>query len=233
MPALTKARSQANAVKCGANLHTMGLALTMYTNQYKAYPGHAALVNGVTAAIWPTRLRPFTNKDQGIWHCPSQEAGFEWPVKMGSGGGYATANDSRWGYEPGEFILNVFAAPSSYGYNDWGTYNATNTPAIPQKGLGGDIAFAVNVKELPASKVKSASDMIAIADSTCDKVWDWNIDPTDPSRREWPGKIHNLGANVLFCDGHVEWHTQKALTTLRVGSEPTQMARRWNNDNKP
>ena len=89
MPALSKAREQANATKCGANLHSMGIAMTMYTQQYNAYPGHASIVAGRTAAIWPTRLRLFTNKDQGIFHCPSQEAGFEWPyVRLGGGRGH-------------------------------------------------------------------------------------------------------------------------------------------------
>ena len=41
------------------------------------------------------------------------------------------------------------------------------------------------------------------------------------------------GANVLFCDGHVEWHTQKELITLRINGQPSAMAPRWNNDNKP
>src|SRR6476661_3950954 len=67
MPALNKAREQANKTKCAANLHSMGIAMTMYTNQYNAYPGHASLVAGHTAAIWPTRLRLFTNKDQNIF----------------------------------------------------------------------------------------------------------------------------------------------------------------------
>jgi prepilin-type N-terminal cleavage/methylation domain-containing protein/prepilin-type processing-associated H-X9-DG protein len=247
MPALSRAREQANATKCGANLHSIGIAMTMYVNQYNAYPGHASNVAGVTAAIWPTRLRLFTNKDQGIFHCPSQEAGFEWTRDpSGTSGTRATAADSKYGYEPGELVLNVFTVPSSYGYNDWGTYPPT-ADSKQQKGLGGDIAFAFNVKEVRMAQVKSASDMIAIADGTTDRVWDWNLDPLNST--EWPGRIHGGkrrtggaaalqadpigGSNVLFCDGHVEFHSQRALTTLRVGSEPTPMASRWNNDNRP
>ncbi|PYL01555.1 MAG: hypothetical protein DME19_01215 [Verrucomicrobia bacterium] len=42
------------------------------------------------------------------------------------------------------------------------------------------------------------------------------------------GAIHNDGANVLFCDGHVESAKQ------RKWQEPTDTARRrWNNDNQP
>jgi len=246
MPALSGARENANRIKCAANLHTMGIAMTMYVNQYNAYPGHASLVAGTTAAIWPTRLRLFTNKDQGIFHCPSQEAGFEWTREPPTGGAVkATSADSRFGYEDGELVLNVQTVPSSYGYNDWGTHDPIGD-SRQQKGLGGDIApLAFAVKEVRMAQVKSASDMIAISDSTCDRSWDWNIDPREAD--QWPGKIHGprkkvvpagtpdpyRGSNVLFCDGHVEYHTQKELVIITLGGQATEMARRWNNDNLP
>jgi len=246
MPALTRAREQANTTKCGANLHTIGIALTMYVSQYNAYPGHASLVSGTTAAIWPTRLRSYMNGDQGVFHCPSQDPNFEWSKVVPTTGKKATAADSRFGYEPGELVLDVFTVPSSYGYNDWGgTGLVTSDPRL-QKGLGGDIPpLAANCKEVRAGQVKVAADMIAIADATTDRSWDWNIDPLQFD--QWPGRIHGSkgkplpatipdparGANVLFCDGHVEWHTQKELITLRINGQPSAMAPRWNNDNKP
>jgi prepilin-type N-terminal cleavage/methylation domain-containing protein/prepilin-type processing-associated H-X9-DG protein len=246
MPALTRAREQANTTKCGANLHTLGIALTMYVNQYNAYPGHASLVAGTTAAIWPTRLRVYTNNDHGVFHCPSQEQGFEWSKAPPTGSAAkATSADSKFGYEEGELVLNVGTVPSSYGYNDWGTHDPIGDSRL-QKGLGGDIApLAFAVKEVRMSQVKSASDMIAITDSTCDRSWDWSIDPREPD--QWPGRIHGAkkkivpanvpdpyrGSNVLFCDGHVEYHTQKELVIITLGGQPTEIARRWNNDNQP
>jgi prepilin-type processing-associated H-X9-DG protein len=245
MPALTRAREQANTTKCGANLHTIGIALTMYVNQYNAYPGHASLVAGTTAAIWPTRLRAYTNNDHGVFHCPSQEAGFEWPKIPPATGLKATTNDSKFGYDPGELVLDVFTVPSSYAYNDWGTHDPIGDSRL-QKGLGGDITpLAFSVKEVRAGQVKAAADMIAIGDSTTDRVWDWNLDPRNFT--EWPGKIHGAkgkpqpqgvadpvrGANMLFCDGHVEYHTQKELVTLTINGQPAPIAFRWNNDNRP
>ena len=85
--------------------------------------------------------------------------------------------------------------------------------------------------------MKVASDMIAIADNLCDKNWDFNIDPLPNQANEWPGKIHNRGANVLFCDGHVTWYLQKELTNVGPagGGTPAQIEMRklWNNDNQP
>ena len=251
MPALTKAREQANATKCASNLHTIGTALTMYVNQYNAYPGHAGQVAGTTAAIWPTRLRLFTNKDQDVFLCPNQDPRFEWKRVPPTTGLKATDADSKFGYEAGELVLDVFTVPSSYGYNDWGTHDPTRD-AREQKGLGGDIGppftWGVATQELRASRVKVSADMIAIGEATTDRSWDWNIDPRQID--QWPGKIHgskkkrtpanvadpNGYSNVLFCDGHVEYLSQKDLVTIYVNNNasiPTPMAARWNNDNKP
>jgi prepilin-type N-terminal cleavage/methylation domain-containing protein/prepilin-type processing-associated H-X9-DG protein len=245
MPALTRAREQANTVKCGANLHTIGIALTMYVNQYNAYPGHASLVAGTTAAIWPTRLRVYTNNDQGVFLCPSQDPRFEWSAIVPATGIKATKADSMYGYETGELVLAVATVPFSYAYNDWGTYPPTSD-SRQQKGLGGDIPpLAFRSREVRAGQVKVAADMIAIADATTDRSWDFNIDPREFD--QWPGRLHGgkgkplpamtpdpiRGPNVLFCDGHVEWHTQREMTTLVINGQPSPMAPRWNNDNRP
>ena len=91
--------------------------------------------------------------------------------------------------------------------------------------------------------------MIAISDNTSDGSWDYNIDPLNPL--EWPGRIHGSskqtlpagtpdpvgGSNVLFCDGHVSWFTQKELVNVGPagGGTPAQiqMRKMWNNDNEP
>ena len=238
MPALNKARAQALTVKCGSNLHNIGIALTMYTQQYNAYPGHAVFLGQPDAiAVWPTRLRNLMNGDHGVFHCPAQEAGFEWQKTTGSGN--ASPLFSPYGYNTAETLLNVRLVPFSYGYNDWGYQfggqGDPNFKNLDQRGLGSDLwPGHKEYKEIRASRVRKPADMIAIADNTCDGRWDYNIDPLDPY--ELPGKIHNRGANVLFCDGHVAWYTQKNL--INVGTGPgtaiqQQVRRMWNNDNEP
>ena len=44
------------------------------------------------------------------------------------------------------------------------------------------------------------------------------------------------GSNVLFCDGHVQWYTQKELVDVGPAFGGTisqkQMRAKWNNDNE-
>jgi prepilin-type processing-associated H-X9-DG protein len=49
-----------------------------------------------------------------------------------------------------------------------------------------------------------------------------------------PANIHRGGANVLFCDGHIEWHIQAdLLLQLPSIEEEARKQRMWNVDNQP
>ncbi|MGE5610309.1 MAG: prepilin-type N-terminal cleavage/methylation domain-containing protein [Bacillota bacterium] len=231
LPALGKAKAAGQKVVCASNLRAIGQALIMYVTDTKCYPGHATHTkNGITAAVWPARLRKYTKASRGIFYCPAQEQGFQWRLVTGTGSGFAAESDAGWGYDPGEMLLNVDHFPFSYGYNDWGTINAsTIISGIPQHGLGADL-WDGRSPEIRATKVKKPAEMIAIADNTCDSSWDFDIDPTEPG--QYPGRIHNKGANVLFCDGHVSWYLQSELINVNISTPiGRQMAAMWNNDN--
>jgi prepilin-type processing-associated H-X9-DG protein/prepilin-type N-terminal cleavage/methylation domain-containing protein len=229
LPAVNKAKQQALRTACAANLRAQGQALNMYTTDSGYYPGHAALKGGTAYAVWPTRLRKVMKGGRGIFWCPANDRGFQWRWIVGTGSTAAADSDAGYGYEKGELILDVSVIPSSYGYNDWGSYNVVSNP---QRGLGADL-WVASSKELRAAKVKKPAEMIAIADGTPNGQWDFNIDPRDPS--EYPGKIHNNGANVLFCDGHVQWFPQKdlILPSTVSGARADAIRRMWNNDNNP
>jgi prepilin-type processing-associated H-X9-DG protein len=73
--------------------------------------------------------------------------------------------------------------------------------------------------------------MIAIADSyEGDLANSSMVFPEVPWKPEIArlGTVHNAGANIVFCDGHVEYGKKQAWI------KPTEAARkRWNNDNQP
>ena len=140
--------------------------------------------------------------------CPRREPTFAWPIES-SVIGFA-------------FPLNIGTSESfSYGYNARGVASTS--------GLGLSIAQAARIKE---GGVRQPSEMIAIGDSDGNRVRDAEISfvravssriPLLP-----PGDLHSSGANIAFCDGHIEW--AKQLKWLELSDSA---ARRWNNDNLP
>ena len=89
----------------------------------------------------------------------------------------------------------------------------------------------VAVDELPMTAVVTPANMVAIGDSQQTGSWDFNLDPGD--RWEWPSKIHSDGANIVFCDAHVEWNLQTYWTNMNPNTEEgRKIIKRWNNHNK-
>ncbi len=76
LPALTLAKEKARRTNCSSNLRQIGVALQMYSNDYKdRYPRH----DPAGSALWdlPTRsadLLVETGINRAIFYCPGQEA---------------------------------------------------------------------------------------------------------------------------------------------------------------
>jgi len=252
MPALSAARRQANTVNCAANLRTIGQGLVMYINENGYYPGHAGATDPGGAnkcAIWPTRIRRYLDGNMAVFRCPTQDIEeFEWkannttPVVAGDG-------QTGYGYNKGEHLLKAEASVTdkfSYGYNDWGAYNPGTPPftlpSFPQRGFGGDIGWGGWAqKEVKASVVRKASEVIVMADGVPDGSWDFALDPSNP--KEGPGRLHKEGANFLWADGHVTWNlidefvlydTKNSNIVFPQNSPPWRLrAAYWNADGKP
>jgi prepilin-type processing-associated H-X9-DG protein len=246
MPALGRARKQALAVKCAANLRSIGQAMAMYVQRFDHYPScmMGSVRGGRGPAIWPVRLRPFTGGEQGVFDCPARDERFEWSRLGAVPGTTAVASDvhARFGYEVGEPLLLPASTPFSYGYNAFGTLGRLEPPPSPlHRGLGdlvADVPLGAGpsaARELRAARVNKAADMIAVTD-TGDGVEDLYVMPLHdhPAR---PGNVHNGGANVLFCDGHVAWYRLADLLVLPTFTVnlpvDAQVRRMWNNDNEP
>ena len=237
LPALSKARKQALQLACASNLRQLGHALIMYTNDTKHYPGLLARCQGggtgVLVCVWAPRLRTIISPTdprggRGVFWCPASSESFKWNPRFGSPNPnfFATEMDAGLGYALGEQLLHD-TPPFSYGYNGRG--GSTGADQMPQRGLGG-YKWDETWPEVRASVVRMPSEMIAIGDRMDNPQYGngvpyW-ISPL--SSTDQPSTIHNGGSNILFCDGHVQWYSQKELTH---GGE--QMRRTWNNDHEP
>ena len=111
LPALSSAKAKGKQIACMNNLKQMGVALSLYLNDYQRYPGHYLVAGsrdtpGVGSIVWPGRLYPFLN-NRKIFFCSSNKPIFEW----------TTQSRNRQMVFP--FNLPAATAGFSYGYNDW------------------------------------------------------------------------------------------------------------------
>jgi prepilin-type processing-associated H-X9-DG protein/prepilin-type N-terminal cleavage/methylation domain-containing protein len=246
MPALGKVRAKAVEVNCAANLRSVGQAMVAYVQQYGVYPGTdsgfktpVGYVGGY--AVWPVRLRPMLGGERRAFHCPALDERFEWarggPGRVPTGENAAFAR--AFGYEPDEPVLEISVTPLSYGYNAYGYRGGNMADRVErQHGLGAmihadpDGRSATQFVEMRAARVRSPSEMIAVADLADPGAGFFVIFPAHDAPFMWPGTVHGGGANVLFCDGHVAWYAQHAILDVDGPNGP-MIRRLWNNDNLP
>ena len=224
LPSLTEARKRARAVVCASNLRNQGVALIDYNQETNHYPGHHS-VQPNTWIVWPPRLRRYLSETVEVFHCPETLPEFRWEPQFGFIPAATRPLLRAYGYIDRELPLTTTTG-FSYGYNDWGVREFTN----PHLGLGGhvDDPGRPYAAEPRVERVKIPVDMIAIADSKSDFLWDTAIDPADILDAEWPSKRHFGGSQVQFCDGHVEHVSQRTLVEATEWSR-----RRWNHDHQP
>lgn len=97
LPALNKAREKAKAIKCTANMKQIGLAVTLYSQDWNGWIFPRQENGGLTGALWFTRLNDDHINNQEVFHCPSDED-FEYTYKNLSYGFNANGNPSGTGF---------------------------------------------------------------------------------------------------------------------------------------
>jgi prepilin-type processing-associated H-X9-DG protein len=76
------------------------------------------------------------------------------------------------------------------------------------------------------SKVSNPSETIMVADSGApNRGWPTRIEPVNAGRSI--SALHKGGANVLFVDGHVRWHSYNEVGTLQLHSNPGDLDLFW------
>jgi prepilin-type N-terminal cleavage/methylation domain-containing protein/prepilin-type processing-associated H-X9-DG protein len=244
LPALTRAKQQANSTVCKNHLHQMDIALEMYLDDDAGKFPHlfsysnAVVVGTVFTALYPYYPLRWTNS---AYHCP----GYKAPITD----------------------LNVYweLFTGSYAYNCHGTYNPGMGTALPNTMstlglealfLGAGLAnYNTSIQPaFPFSSIKVPSEMICFGESRLmpytTSMLGVRTGPFAPTSGggfdtgaplagdgamlcgtgwpEWtfPAR-HGQKYNVACCDGHVESIGRNALF------DPARTAVRWNNDHEP
>jgi prepilin-type processing-associated H-X9-DG protein/prepilin-type N-terminal cleavage/methylation domain-containing protein len=217
LPSLEAAQSRARRIRCISNLHELGVALQIYVTDNRSYPV-AMTTNGL--GNWQRTLWP--SATDRVLYCPQ----------------LMPASDQFLQYFP----TNQFIYPH-YGYNASGAVRINPPPQNP--GLGGNFVWTGpgvgNYMAAAENWVRVPSQMIALGDgmtflpppltlpalSPADPLY--TIFPYILQPQGYPGanKNHANGANMLFCDGHVQYAKQSFW--LAPSDENKRL---WNADNQ-
>lgn len=222
LPTLSRAKSASLSTRCKSNLRQIGIGLALYVDEFRAYPKTRGPwgPGAVTYRAWVPLVTPYAGsipmadrRMTGIFACPSPEG-----TRYSSGG-------------------QTFSIKPTYGYNHDGYQN--DASAAKFRGLGGS-SLPLPTGE---SEVIHPSGMIAIGDDAMNgpnnSVAASDIGFIRADNLSWGSdfsasifraqKRHRGRANIVFCDGHVDIFTLKALFLDRTD----EALRRWNKDNEP
>jgi prepilin-type N-terminal cleavage/methylation domain-containing protein/prepilin-type processing-associated H-X9-DG protein len=205
LPALSKAKAQAQSTACKNHLHQMGLALSIYVDDHEVYPAPGQ--GGMT--YWWHSLTPYyalqwTNPS---YHCPS----YKGPINESFFGSYAynRSGTGATGGEPPTISLGLGALD----------YRFAGIPASVVKAPSEMIALGDSrlIPGGPGSTNYYRNDWFQ-ADLF---VW-----PDRDGWKEVNPLRHGKGFNMVFCDAHVLLVAHKDLFN------PTNTAVLWNNDHQ-
>jgi prepilin-type N-terminal cleavage/methylation domain-containing protein/prepilin-type processing-associated H-X9-DG protein len=222
LPALSRAKAQAQGAACKNQLRQTGLALAMYLSENRRYPPF-----GNSKQIWAEWLYPYQrlSSTNRAWHCPAY---------LSHGG------TVRLGLPPGS------PGPWSYSYNAFGVSGVSDgfkmdgvPKRVPHFGLG--VSSQVLTGTFLESEVLVPSEMYAVSDARLFKgsrlsplfggarvvqglAW---MDPYYAVMSRELSPLHGPGYNMLFCDGHV------AFVKRNDCLYPPRTARNWNRDHEP
>jgi prepilin-type N-terminal cleavage/methylation domain-containing protein/prepilin-type processing-associated H-X9-DG protein len=251
LPVVNGARRHAKEIQCRTNLRQLGQAVMIYLQDNQRYPAAEFELppigtgSGGAGEAWPARLRKILHGDNRLFYCPMQDPRCQWNDDNPGYVVYAKEVHSQFGYSPGERVLVWSSAGGgswfSYGMNTSGAGAMTTPGGVAGRGTGGAFYWNFDAPYLDASSARSSgavrdsAQFILMGDTTADGHYDLNISPVDYNHNglfNVPANIHRGGANIVYGDGHVEWHLQKDLT-LASPPDPQEAWKycQWNVDN--
>jgi prepilin-type N-terminal cleavage/methylation domain-containing protein/prepilin-type processing-associated H-X9-DG protein len=212
LPGLSRAKNAGLCAACKSNLHQIGIALHLYVGEYGKYPAAAANDGSFTRTgyvLWDRNLLAFAANNRDLFICQANHQAQKWT----NSNAYALQRPN-----------------SSYGYNMAGTgrYPTQGTSLGLDGGHNGWNGGGTFVSE---QQVVAPSDLVAVSDVSMKTGGEDNdlddIFPINVLAEMNPAR-HNLGANAVFCDNHVEYGK------LRVWLQKASLPRsRWNIDHQP
>lgn len=219
-PAASRAMESGRTARCTSNVRQLGLALTMYVEDHKAYPAlHFPSEQIKFVKSWYDSLTPYLNKwNAGIsvFKCPSFR------------------------YRQDDFLEN--GAPTQIGVGSYG-YNGNSEWSLSLGHVGP--GFSEKTNFVTEAEVRMPARMIALGDSYIVEFQPEKKMVGMVSLQYIPIKFrstvpgyqnelkatamrHNSRHQIGFCDGHVEGIKYRNLFASEL--EPRRI---WNRDHQP
>lgn len=217
LPVQSSAKRSAYQANCVSKLRQLGVGLQIYIQENRTFP-LASSDNALGA--WQRALRPSTG--ESVFFCPQAAPAYD--------------------------LLQYFPAETQimphYGYNAFGAAKRNPPPVNP--GLGGDYVLngsSGTFAPTSENRVLVPAQMIAIGDSPAfirpppgtaatftrsDLFYIAFPYILQPSGVFGVGQSHDGGANMLFCDAHVQFAKQSFWVAAASQSRCL-----WNSDNQP
>jgi prepilin-type N-terminal cleavage/methylation domain-containing protein/prepilin-type processing-associated H-X9-DG protein len=193
-PVFAQAREQVRTYVCLANLRQLGMASTMYQQDYDELYASASLTPGA----WPPDVHASYLKSWRVWNCPSDSHVRQWDGVWGS--------DSFWVRTSYLWNAYVFQGDSA----TW--ERGISAPSIPYPTMlvvwAESYANAGWVNDATPISDPDPRDAY-IHNAYGDNLNSASTDPTAGSCRyhhdEHLDVKHHLGGNYSFADGHAKW----------------------------
>jgi prepilin-type processing-associated H-X9-DG protein len=216
LPVLSRAKDRALTSACVNNLRQTGVGLNLYLSEQNSFP-LATVGDGF--GNYQRALRPLTAN--AVLCCP------------------------RAGQTSARLLLSfpndTFISPA-YGYNMLGAVWAGQPPF--NLGLGGDYDLNTGLYHAtPSTRIRQPAQMIALGDTPAampvlpaqaaghtpaDLLWLSSPYTFPVYGAPGVGNWHHGGANLLFCDGHVDFGPPSVWMAATDGSRQL-----WNSDHQP
>ena len=185
MPTLQKAREKAKAVVCMNNLKQWGLALTMYTIDYKGW---------------------YPAETENVYYTRGETKGGYPNLMLRTGNSYGCSRDTMMTYG---LQRDNFYCPSNPGHNTDDNWNFdASSPALYLSYIGYSLLFNLDdnglaYRDPPYSPKKDDANpkWELVADTIRIDAGVWNVVNHGTAGHQSPPR----GGNILYVDGHVAW----------------------------
>jgi prepilin-type N-terminal cleavage/methylation domain-containing protein/prepilin-type processing-associated H-X9-DG protein len=205
LPALTKVRKQANQVACSANLRQIGMALKMYSNDWKDVlvaierPMQPAPFPAAPYTVWYWDLNKYINLPL-VTKQNVQQIAYE---------GIGTKRLFQCPAQKDEFIFN--SAGVGYGMNlitsSWVTLGRewVHTPKWTKMPRKSELIYVVDEMDTAGAKQNGKLQYSALWATNDDNSTTIMMRGLGFALDYPPSDRHNGGANCLFFDNSVRW----------------------------